>query len=785
MPVAAATPPRASIFVAGEGTPSVETLRSVLGQTERALEVLVAGARGSLAEAAGDARLRTIEAGRPSAGGALAAALASARAPWLKVVSPDDVLELSCIERELAVLDARPDARAVFSLPEIVDEGGSPVTEAAIVRRWTPSARDGKALAHELIERCPIVPATVLFSVDAALALGGADVAMSLLAEHDLWLRLSHRHEVVVLPEKLARVRRPIRDGAAATAEWRAERADSLFRLVTELRERGWERVLGDAGRDGDRAARRLAGLARSLERSGLVEMRPFAVELVALARALDPGAAREPVFESLRGVARELARTPAWRDGMRSEPAGRGALTAAVTALRTRLEQLAEELDAVVRARSQTAELVEDLGVEGSSARVLSERVLRVSEQALGKLQIRRRISETGRTLFARGGGTTVPEAEDAGAAEPDHASEPRAQVDAILGRYPERAGTVLFAPTLRWSHELFQRPHQLALELARQGFVVFYCESLWFEPGAPSFVPLAERLYAARAPLAAYADVESPIVFFLSYNAFDLAPLRRARAVYELIDELHVFRGDAAEIAANHERLLDTADVVVATARNLLAQVAVRRPDAILCPNAADYEHFRRAREPSLRVPEELARRLRPGRPVVGYYGALATWFDYELVRFAALERPDVDFVLIGPDYDGSLAATDLPSLANVHRLDSQPYATLPAYLRAFDVAMIPFVINDITESTSPIKLFEYMAGGKPVVTTPMQECLRHPEVLVVRDGTELVASLERALALARDGAYLASLDAVARENTWAARVAQIRAALEAGRR
>ncbi|MEW6268697.1 MAG: glycosyltransferase, partial [Thermodesulfobacteriota bacterium] len=458
------------------------------------------------------------------------------------------------------------------------------------------------------------------------------------------------------------------------------------------------------------------------------------------------------------------------------------GALVFATGALSSHLERLGEQLDEVSRAGSRAVERVEDLGVEAASLRVLSERTRGLAEQVLGKLQLKRRLLQGASTLLGRAGPAThelpgrPPPAANGGA-------QARAELDAILARHADRVGTVLFAPTLRWSHELFQRPHQLARELARQGYLVFYCESLWPEPGTPPFAALGERLYAARAPLAAYAEIASPIVFFLSYNAFELSPLRDARAVYELIDELHVFRGDPEEIRRNHEHLLDTADVVVATARNLHRRIADRRPDAILCPNAADYEHFRRARDATVPVPAELAAVLRPGRRVVGYYGALATWLDYELVRYAALERPDLEFVLIGPDYDGSLAATDVLSLDNVHRLDGQPYAALPSCLRAFDVATIPFVVNDITESTSPIKLFEYMAGGKPVVTTAMQECLRYPGVLVARDGAEYVAQIDRALTLVGDPHHLAVIDGVARDNTWAARVAQIRAALAKG--
>jgi glycosyltransferase involved in cell wall biosynthesis len=332
-----------------------------------------------------------------------------------------------------------------------------------------------------------------------------------------------------------------------------------------------------------------------------------------------------------------------------------------------------------------------------------------------------------------------------------------------------------------LRWRHELFQRPHQLALELARRGYLVFFLEGVWPRPGEGGFARVDDRLYTATVRLETFSVLDAPLVFFLSYNALDVACLRRPRTIYELIDELEVFRGDTADIRRTHEKLLASAGVVVATARRLHAHVRTRRRDAILCPNAVDYEHFRHAATPGP-LPSDLTALLRPGHPVVGYYGALASWLDYELIRFAARQRPELEFVLIGPDYDGSLARTDVVDLPNVHRLDSRPYAELPGYLRAFDVATIPFVVNDVTESTSPIKLFEYMAARKPVVTTAMGECRRYDGVWIAEDGEQFVSLVDRAVASRGDVAHLDRLEAIARDNTWHARVGQILDAIDA---
>lgn len=169
-----------------------------------------------------------------------------------------------------------------------------------------------------------------------------------------------------------------------------------------------------------------------------------------------------------------------------------------------------------------------------------------------------------------------------------------------------------------------------------------------------------------------------------------------------------------------------------------------------------------------------------VKTGQPIIGYYGALARWFDYDLVRQAAQMHPDWNFVLIGPDHDDTLKQSNILSISNVHWLGSRDYSQLPGYLRHFSVATIPFLVNNITIATSPIKLFEYMAAGKPIVTSDMPECRKYPGVFVAHDVMEFVEQLENALALCNEDGYLQQLYKTAQENTWEVRVNQIIAAL-----
>jgi polysaccharide pyruvyl transferase CsaB len=354
-------------------------------------------------------------------------------------------------------------------------------------------------------------------------------------------------------------------------------------------------------------------------------------------------------------------------------------------------------------------------------------------------------------------------------------------AELQSILDGYPDTPGVVIFLPTIGWNISLFQRPHQMARALAKKGFLVFFYTEYQADD-VKSFKKVSRGLYLANPPWPVFDLVEQPIVFTLPYNREYLFQLRQPLIVYEVIDDLDVFPGDKILLQKNHDALLKEADVVVVTADKLMEQVKRVRTDAIMCPNAVDWDHFSQARETgSASLPPDLASIMKPNRPVIGYYGALARWFDYDLVRQAAQRHPDWDFVLIGPNHDNTLIASNILSMQNIHWLGARDYSNLPDYLRYFTVATIPFLINNITLATSPIKLFEYMAAGKPIVTSDLPECRKYPGVFVALDSKEYVDYLEYALTLVDDSVYLQQLEQTALENTWEARVNQIIDALE----
>ncbi len=361
--------------------------------------------------------------------------------------------------------------------------------------------------------------------------------------------------------------------------------------------------------------------------------------------------------------------------------------------------------------------------------------------------------------------------------------------QVEEVLERHRDVPGIVVYPPSIGWNTSLFQRPQQMALAFAKLGYLVFY--GVDEREGIGDLIePRAERVYlypVSWAMLEAVGRIPRPITPSYVYNFSWTRKLSDPRVIFEHIDELEVFTTTHTieDLGVWYDEAVEEAEVVVASARDLMGSVKPRRPDVFLCPNGVDYQHFAGVIDPD--PPDDIVDIAGNGRPIVGYYGALAEWVDYPLIRKTATELSDFEFVFIGPDYDGSIKEhTEVFGLPNVRWLGVKPYAELPAYLHWFDVATIPFVVSEVTHSVSPIKLFEYMAGGRPVVTPNLRECTYYEAVQIASDADGYVARLrEAALVLRHDQDHQALLRRTARANTWEMRVGSLIDALaRAGR-
>lgn len=340
---------------------------------------------------------------------------------------------------------------------------------------------------------------------------------------------------------------------------------------------------------------------------------------------------------------------------------------------------------------------------------------------------------------------------------------------------------GTIIFAPSIGWDIHLFQRPHHLAKVMAQDGYtVVFDCSNSLDDIAL--LQEIEPRLFLFKGEPELLRELHNPVLWTFPYNYDhrDRFPAGTA-VIYDWIDDLSVFPQDQERLAKLHARALREATLVTAVARRLHERALTERPDALYLPNAVEEGRFDHPPTPDPALSDEaFARVVATGKPIAGYYGALARWFDYALLAQVAELRPDWHFVLIGPDHDGTIGQSAIAGHDHITWLGPRDYQALPGYLHLFDVAMIPFKINDITLGTSPLKLFEYFAGGKPVVTTAMPECMAFPEVRIGNDADEFSAALDLARNDGKSPEFQSRLAALSHANTWRARARVALAAL-----
>jgi glycosyltransferase involved in cell wall biosynthesis len=264
-----------------------------------------------------------------------------------------------------------------------------------------------------------------------------------------------------------------------------------------------------------------------------------------------------------------------------------------------------------------------------------------------------------------------------------------------------------------------------------------------------------------------------EQPINFVFNPAAAVVAgALGEKQILYYCVDEYTEFSGvSSSSLAELEQQLLRQSDLVIVSAERLYQSKVKTNPRTVLIRHGVDFDHFRKALDPETIVPEEI--RDLP-HPVIGFFGLIADWVDLELMAEVAKRYPNGSMVLVGK------ATTDtsvLEQLPNVHLLGRKPYASLPAYCKGFDVALMPFRINELTLNANPLKVREYIAAGLPVVSTAIPEV----EVLglcrIGRDHPSFIQEVE--LALQDPGPSVARSESI-RSESWGARVDELRASL-----
>jgi glycosyltransferase involved in cell wall biosynthesis len=356
-----------------------------------------------------------------------------------------------------------------------------------------------------------------------------------------------------------------------------------------------------------------------------------------------------------------------------------------------------------------------------------------------------------------------------------------------------PQPATLICFSH-LRWDF-VFQRPQHLMSRFAREMNVIFWeepCEIGEREtaylkvreaqdahgvrvvvPHLPRGMPEDSREAALKRVLDAHlASLRGPPLITWYYTPMMLPfsrDLDEDVTVYDAMDELSKFRFAPAKLLELEQELIEKADIVF-TGGSSLYEAKKDRHDNVHCfPSSVDRVHFlkARARQFDPADQEELP------KPRLGFFGVIDERFDTELLDKVAEMRPDWSFVMVGPVV--KISEEELPHRPNIHYLGPKTYAQLPSYLSGWNVALMPFAMNESTQFISPTKTPEYLAGGKPVVSTPIKDVVRHyghvQGVLIADNAEDFVAQCERALELSRnpESAWLAEADLLLSATSW----------------
>ena len=323
-----------------------------------------------------------------------------------------------------------------------------------------------------------------------------------------------------------------------------------------------------------------------------------------------------------------------------------------------------------------------------------------------------------------------------------------------------------------LRWNF-VFQRPQHLMSRFAEARRVIYWeepeaalpeCEPalgvrvcaetgvVVVTPSLPESLAADERDGVLKSLLEAFlAGEKGPFIRW--YYTPMMLPFSRdveaACTVYDCMDELANFRFAPPELLGLERELLATADVVFTGGYSLYEAKKDRHPNIHPFPSSVDRDHFARARALDSEPDDQAAIRT----PRFGFYGVVDERMDLALLAALADAHPEWALVIVGPVV--KIDPADLPRRSNIHYLGSKTYEELPAYLGGWDVALMPFAINESTKFISPTKTPEYLAGGRPVVSTPITDVIRHygemDGVFIADGAAAFVKACENAFALA----------------------------------
>jgi glycosyltransferase involved in cell wall biosynthesis len=347
----------------------------------------------------------------------------------------------------------------------------------------------------------------------------------------------------------------------------------------------------------------------------------------------------------------------------------------------------------------------------------------------------------------------------------------------------------TLLCLSHLRWGF-VYQRPQHVMSRLARDYDVIFFEEPIFEDvveprlehsqpaPGIEVVVPrlphgmnehqLADTQRKLLDLLLVVRSDDELMLWYLTPMSLPFTDhLQSQVTIFDCMDELSAFRGAPARLVEMESQLMSRADIVFTGGYSLWEAKQRQHDNVHAVPSSVDIAHFAAARQDQSQPLDQIS----IAHPRLGFFGVIDERFDSELVRALATMRPDWQIVLIGPVV--KIDPASLPRLQNIHYLGAKQYSELPAYLAGWDVALMPFAINESTRFISPTKTPEYLAGGCPVVSTPIHDVIRSygesGAVIIADTAKAFVAAIETSLNLKGSPEFLKKADKALDGMSW----------------
>lgn len=339
-----------------------------------------------------------------------------------------------------------------------------------------------------------------------------------------------------------------------------------------------------------------------------------------------------------------------------------------------------------------------------------------------------------------------------------------------------------------LRWNF-VYQRPQHLLGRFAKH-FRVFFVEEAIFDADTPYLdnslstegvwviVPhltpgLDEASAAAKQRgllqgFFSYFKLVDHICWYYTPMALPLAgDLDPVLTVYDCMDELSAFKNAPPLLRQREAELMQKADIVFTGGHSLFEAKRKSHKSIYPFPSSIDKKHFAKARTAVL----DPADQFFIPQPRIGFFGVIDERMDLKLLEQIATLRPDWQYILIGPVV--KIDPVTLPKLPNIHYLGGKQYCDLPTYLSGWDVAMMPFALNESTRFISPTKTPEYLAGGVPVVSTAIQDVVKpygeNGLVYIAHSPEDFVKGIEQEMQMKNKKSWKTAVDAFLENNSW----------------